>query len=348
MARQIKAWTYTHGGYPQALEESTIPVDPAPLKPTELRVQTKAVSVNPVDAQLMGFPLWAYLPRFVVAPRKGVGEDFSGVVLEAGAAAGFRAGDAVFGITPFLPGGTFQEEIRIDTAHRESVVLAKPDGWTWERAAALPLVWLTAQTTIAEAAPFVKKKKEDEEEGGKVAVLGGSSASGMYAVHLAKQRGWTVLSTCSGRNAAFVRSMGADRTVDYTATPDLRAAVAAFAPDAIIDCVGGTACLGAAPRYVTVVGDKTHRLAMGGRNLYLWNPRMLARALRGRVGGWWGRRSSSYTCINLGYEREWLEALLQLPEDKVVIDSIFEFGQVREAFERALALGRLFTFAKDE
>lgn len=266
----------------------------------------------------MGFPLWPYIPNSVVPTNKGVGEDFSGVVHEAGKDSGFKTGDQVFGITAFIPGGTLQESIRIDT--KKSVVLPKPTDWSWEEAAALPLVWITARTTIAEIDPYVKN--------GKVAVLGGGSSSGMYAVYLARQRGWQVIASCSGAKADFVRSMGAADTVDYTTT-SVAQRLKEFGPDAIIDCVGGTECLGIAPRYVTIVGDKTNRMTMGGRNIYLWNPQMLFRALLGRLG-----LGHSYTCVNLEFKQSFLEEILRLPKKKVVIDSTFNFDQVVDAFER--------------
>ncbi|KAK3332940.1 alcohol dehydrogenase [Cercophora scortea] len=314
----VRAWTYTHGGYPKALHLITLPADNSPLKPTEILVQAKAASINPVDAQLMGFPLWPYLPSSVIPANKGVGEDFSGVVLDAGKATPFKKGDEVLGLGPFLPGGTLQETIRLDT--KLSVVVKKPADWSWEQAAALPLVWVTAQTTIDLVAPYVKNNK--------VAILGGSSSCGMYAVYIAKQRGWEVAATCSPPKAEFVRSMGADETIDYTAAGFAKQ-VKAFAPDAIIDMVGGTDCLGIAKRYVTVVGDKTNRMSMGGRNIYFWNPQMLFRALAGRVG-----LGKSYTCVNLEFRPEFLEAILSLPKDKIVIDSTFGFDQVKDAFDR--------------
>lgn len=320
MDQDIRAWTYTHGGFPEALQQTILPADAAPLAPSEIRVRAKAASINPVDIQLMGFPLWSYLPDFLVPTHKGVAEDFSGVVDDAGNASGFNIGDEVFGIVPFIPGGTLQQTVRIDT--KVSVVVAKPADWSWQQAAALPLVWLTAQTLIAEVAPYVTQSK------GSVAVLGGSSATGMYAIHLAKQRGWSVLASCSGRNAEFVRGLGADDVVDYRST-NVPRRVKAFAPATIIDCVGGTECLGLARRYVTIVGDKTNRMSMGGRNIYFWNPQMLWRALRGRVG-----LGPSYTCINLLFKKAFLEEVLHLPKVGIVIDSTFAFDQVKEAFER--------------
>ncbi|KAF3767096.1 hypothetical protein M406DRAFT_69262 [Cryphonectria parasitica EP155] len=314
----MKAWTYTHGGFPKALQQSELPSDVGQLKPSELRIRVKAASINPVDTQMMGFSFWTYLPTFIVRSHKGVAEDFSGVVEDAGKDAGFQAGDEVLGLAPFIPGGVLQDQIRIDT--KTSLVVSKPSAWSWAEAAALPLVWLTAHTTVAEIEPYVKN--------GKVAVLGGSSSSGLYATYLAKQHGWTVMASCSGPKAELVRSMGASDTVDYTAT-SVSARLKEFAPDAIMDFVGGTECLGIAKRYVTVVGDKTNRMAMSGRAIYLWNPQMLVRALLGRAG--LGR---SYTCVNLAVKHSFLEDLVRLPRDKVIIDSTFTFLQVVEAFER--------------
>ncbi|KAI6091435.1 alcohol dehydrogenase [Hypoxylon rubiginosum] len=318
MSHEMKAWTFTHGGYPKALQQSGLPSDVGPLKPSEIRVRTKAASINPVDVQLMSYHIISHLPSFIVPPQKGVGEDFSGVVEEAGASSGFKPGDEVFGIIPFIPGGTLQETIRADT--KVSVVVRKPADWSWAQAAALPLVWLTAQTAISQIEHHVKN--------GKVAILGGSSSCGMYAVHLAKQRGWTVTASCSGRNADFVRSMGASDIIDYT-TSSVSEQVKAFAPDAILDFVGGTTCLGIAKRYVTVVGDKTDRLLPGGRHIYLWNPQMLLRALAGRTG-----LGCSYTCVNIEFNHTFLEEVLRLSQDKIIIDSIFEFEKVKEAFDK--------------
>ena len=75
---------------------------------------------------------------------------------------------------------------------------------------------------------------------------------------LAKRRGWKVVATSSGKNKDFVTStLGADEHVDYT-TQNVRDAVSRCEPDAVIDCVGGTECIGlpSSKRYTTIVGDK--------------------------------------------------------------------------------------------
>lgn len=56
---------------------------------------------------------------------------------------------------------------------------------------------------------------------------------------------------------------------------------------------------------------------------------MLLRALLGKIG-----LGHSYTCINIEFNSLFLEEILNLPKDKIIIESIFEFDQVKEAFDR--------------
>ncbi|THV91256.1 GroES-like protein [Aureobasidium pullulans] len=318
MASAVKAWTFTHEGYPHAIHKSALP---APFRPsaTELHVRVKAAALNPVDIQLMNLPIWKYLPKFFAPLEKGIAEDFSGIVESAGKDSGYEVGDEVFGITFTLTGGTLQNVAIVNT--KSSIVVKKPQDMSWEQAAALPLVWLTARTAISNVELFIQSNS-------RLAVLGGSSGVGMYVLQLAAQRGWEVLSTCSSRNAEFVKSMGATRVVDYN-TSDVPQAVGEFEPSAIIDCVGGTSCIGLANRYVTIVGDKTGRDSMGGAATYLWNPQMVVRTLLGKIGV-----GKSYACVNLKFQKEWLEETLSLDREKIIIDSTWEFDQAKEAFAK--------------
>lgn len=165
----------------------------------------------------------------------------------------------------------------------------------------------------------------------KLVVLGGSSSTGIYTIHIARSLGWTILASCSGRNAEFVKGLGATEIVDYTTSPiSVVDAVKKFSPHAIADCVGGTDCIGLAPQYVTIVGDKTSRSSMGGSALYLTHPRMVLRWLLGRSG-----LGNSYECILLDARKEWLEDTTKLdPEKDTIIDSVFEFEKAKKAFER--------------
>jgi NADPH:quinone reductase-like Zn-dependent oxidoreductase len=318
MASESKAWIYTHPSYPTCLQSSTFPL-PDQLSDTEIQVRIKSAALNPVDIQLMNVPIWN-LP-YMGFP-KGIGKDFSGTILKAGQDSGFSQGDEVFGLFMSQSRGTLTEVAVMDV--KASVVLKKPKDWSWNQAAALPLVWLTARTCIARVEPYIGPNNK------KIAILGGSSATGMYTTYIAHKRGWTILSTCSSRNAEFVTSMGAATVVDYT-TEDVPSRVRDFAPDAIIDCVGGTGCIGIAKRYVTIVGDKTSRLSMGGPALYLTSPRMVLRKLLGMLGWWSGE---VYDCVILEQNADFLREATDIPVEKILIDSTFDYDELKDAFER--------------
>jgi reticulon-4-interacting protein 1, mitochondrial len=318
----VKAWIYTSAGYPKTLTHSntTVPSSPAPHY---LLIRTHAAALNPADIQLMNSPIWS-LP-YLSHPKVPCA-DFSGTVLAAGEGTSFQKDDEVFGfhLTPGQ-GGTLAEVLHIKEGGPSgagATIVKKPNDWTHAQAASLPLVWLTARTCIELCEPYVKKDM------GKIVVLGGSSGVGMYVVYLAKERGWEVLASCSGRNGEFVKTMGASQIVDYT-SENVVERVRSFRPDAIVDCVGGTDCLGITNRYVTIVGDKTNRASMGGSLIYAFNPRMVLRWFWGWMS--WGEK---YDCISLDPRKEYLEEALQLPKEKIIIDSTFAFDDVKAAFER--------------
>jgi len=311
-----KAYTFNTPSYPTNYTLTTLAAPPT-LSPTQIQIRIKSAALNPVDIQIMNIPLF-HLP-YLNYP-KSIGEDFSGIVLKAGVDSGFNEGDEVFGLDLTPGNGTVAEIVTVDC--KTQVVLKKPSEWSWNQAAAIPLVWLTARSCIECVETYITSAKKT------VVVLGGSSATGMYCVHLAAERGWNVISSCSGRNIDFVKSMGASEVIDYT-KDDVPSCVRAAKPDAIIDCVGGTECLGIAKRYVTIVGDKTTRTTMGGSMLYFTSPRMVVRKMLSLLG--WGE---VYDCINLFPKHEFLREALELPVDKILIDSTFGFGDVKEAFER--------------
>ena len=271
ISSSVKAWVYTSGGYPTSLTLSTItpPSEPAA---NHVLVRIHATALNPVDIQMINFPIWS-LPK--LGYPKTVSSDFSGTVVAASPETGYANGDEVFGfnMAPFMyASGTMAEISHLDLA--KTTIARKPREWSHTQAACIGCVWLTAHTCIELCDPYVRDTREK-----RVAVLGGSSATGMYSIWIAKQRGWKVLTTCSGRNADFVtQDMGSDLVIDYT-KESVREKVKDFQPSAVIDCVGGIECLGIAPRYVSIVGDKTTRTTMGDAFLYLYNPQMVWRWL---------------------------------------------------------------------
>lgn len=328
-----RAWVYTNG-YPDTLKFSKVTL-PAQAPKDHILVRVACCALNPVDIQMMNMPKWN-MPTFLGGDgkkEKTTVMDFSGKVLSTGSDK-FKEGDEIFGmaLVPYAPAGGALAEIA-DFDLKTTPAVKKPSGWTFEKAASISLVWLTAKACIDAVAPWVERTQSK-----RLAVLGGSSATGMYSIILAKRRGWKVVATSSGRNKDFVtNSLNADAHVDYT-TQDVRTGISAFEPDAVIDCVGGTECIAlpSSKRYITIVGDKTGRTMMGGPYTYFdyTHPYYAAaqwiRWARGQYS-----LGESYDVIILSPKKEWLEEAKETltPED-LYIDSVHTFENAKEAFER--------------
>jgi NADPH:quinone reductase-like Zn-dependent oxidoreductase len=324
---ESQSWTYTNG-YPHSLSLTSHKIN---KDTSNILLKIEACALNPVDIQMMNTPIiWKNSQD-----PKGTVCDFSGTVISPGKSKDFQAGDEVMGLTlsPFTgpTSGGLSQYAEINPS--SSVLVKKPKEWSFEKAAAISLVWLTAKVCIDSVAPFVEGTSSK-----KVAILGGSSATGIYSILLAKRKGWKVVSTSSGKNRDFiVNDLKADEHVDYT-KGDVRGGVEAFGPDAVIDCVGGTECIGLAgsKRYTTIVGDKTGRLTMGGPFTYYdYSHPVVAvtqwvRWVKGRVG-----LGESYDVVILAPEKGALEeAKSMLKEENIFVDSVFAFEDAKEAFER--------------
>jgi NADPH:quinone reductase-like Zn-dependent oxidoreductase len=166
-------------------------------------VRVRAASVNALDWHLMrGVPSIIRLFTGLRRPKSPVpGVDVSGHVEDVGRnVTRFKSGDEVFGARS----GAFAEYV----AGKEKDFVPKPAGFTFEQAAAVPVAGQTALQGL--------RDKGKIRPGQKVLVNGASGGVGTFAVQVAKSFGATVTGVCSPRNVDMVRSIGADRVIDYT------------------------------------------------------------------------------------------------------------------------------------
>ncbi len=200
----MKAAVYTRYGPPEVvhLQEVEKPVP----KDDEVLLRVRAASVNPADWRLMRgvphiFRIMFRLPEPTVAHPGRVGHDVAGQVEAVGGrVTRFRPGDEVFGTCE----GAFAEY----ACASESKLAAKPERVMFEQAAALPVAALTALQGL--------RDKGKLRAGQKVLINGAAGGVGTFAVQIAKSLGAVVTGVCSGRNLDLVRSLGADRAIDYT------------------------------------------------------------------------------------------------------------------------------------
>jgi NADPH:quinone reductase-like Zn-dependent oxidoreductase len=150
-------------------------------------------------------------------------------VVEAvgGGVSRFEPGDKVFGTTTGLSVGANAEYVSVPERSKLGVLAKMPENLSYDEAATLPVGGMTALYLLQMA---------DILPGQKVLIYGASGSVGTYAVQLAKNYFKAeVTSLCSTGNVALVKSLGADRVVDYK-TEDITQICQKF--DVIFDAVG--------------------------------------------------------------------------------------------------------------
>ncbi|GAB7039859.1 MULTISPECIES: NADP-dependent oxidoreductase [Catenuloplanes] len=230
---------HEHGG-PEVLRYEDAPM-PEP-KPGEVLVRVHAAGINPPDWYVRdGMTTMPGETESTFALPMTPGTDVSGVV-ERGAG-GFSPGDEVFGMVrfPSFTGGGYAEFITAPV----SDLARKPAGVDHVHAAAVPMAGLTAWQFLIDVghdhpSPFQAHPHRPVPLGPGTTVLVNGAAGGVghFAVQLAKWKGARVIAVASGRHGEFLRSLGADEVIDYTAT---RAADVVRDVDVVLDTVGGPA-----------------------------------------------------------------------------------------------------------
>ena len=149
-------------------------------------LRVRAASVNPLDWRMK-------------SERPGV--DVAGEIIAVGKhVTQFKPGDAAFGVGK----GAFAEY----ACARECKLALKPEGVSYEQAAAVPIAGMTALQALRDVARL--------QPGQKVLINGAAGGIGTFAVQIAKSFGAHVTGVCSTKNVELVRLLGTDRVIDYT------------------------------------------------------------------------------------------------------------------------------------
>jgi len=294
----------------------------------EVLVRVRAASINPLDWKTMKGGPW--LARVLLGwgkPKLKIpGVDLAGDVEAAGSnVTGFRPGDAVFGACR----GAFAEYAVAKAAGEKVVLVRKPENVSFEQAASVPVAGLTALQGLRDHGRL--------QPGQKALVNGAAGGVGTFAVQIAKASGAQVTAVCSTRNVSMVRSLGADRVVDYT-REDFTQSGERY--DLILDCVGNRSL--SACRHVLRPGGVLVMVGMPGDAPISG---ILARLTGAIVSSWFVSKKAVFFIAKVNQkDLTILGELLASGSITPVVDRSYKLEEAAEAFrymEKGHARGKV-------
>jgi NADPH:quinone reductase-like Zn-dependent oxidoreductase len=230
----MKAIIWTQYGPPEALQlaemDKPVPEDDQVL----IRIQATTVTAGDCEMRRLQLPLGLSFPIRLYAglsqPKRipVLGQELAGVIEAVGKDVNnYQEGDQVFGTTGF-GFGAYAEYICLpaNPDDAEGVLAIKPNNLTFEEAAAVPTAGL-------EALHYLKNANLQSDDN--VLIIGAGGSIGTFAVQLAKMVGADVTGVDRAEKADLIRSLGADRFIDYTTEEFTREE---FRYDLIVDVVG--------------------------------------------------------------------------------------------------------------
>jgi len=216
----MKAIVAHEYGGPEVLKYEDAP-RPEP-KEDEILVRVIAAGVNPVDGMIRS---GMFAKNQKLTSPMIPGGDIAGVVEKTGdKMTKFKKGDPIYAYLSLKNNGGYAEY----AVAKEKEAAAKPKSISYDEAAAVPIVALTAWQALVDSAKL--------SAGQSVLIHGGSGGVGTFAIQIAKARGAKVFATASTPNQEFLKQLGAEVAIDYTKQKfeDVAKDV-----DVVLDSVGG-------------------------------------------------------------------------------------------------------------
>jgi len=304
----MKAVVYTEYGSPDVLHLKDVE-KPSP-KDNEILVRVCATTVTPTDCAFRkADPFIIRFMNGLIRPKNRIlGNMLAGEIEAVGKDVKlFKQGDPVFGTADT----DFGAHAEYKCLSEEGIVAVKPINMTYEEAVCVPEA-LTALYFLRDLANI--------QSGQKVLINGASGSVGTYAVQLAKYFGAEVIGVCSTTNLELVKSLGADKVIDYT-KEDFTKSNQTY--DVIFDAVGKRSfshCKGS--------------LKQGG--VYLFTVPTLAIVLQMLWTSKIGSKKAILGFAGLNQRKEnliFLKELVETGKIKSVIDRCYPLAQVAEAYK---------------
>ncbi|GLU15443.1 hypothetical protein SLE2022_319330 [Rubroshorea leprosula] len=295
------------------------------LKPNEVLVRARAVSINPLDTRMRsGYGRSIFEPLLPLI----LGRDISGEVAAVGTSVrSLTVGQEVFGaLHPTAVRGTYTDYAILS----EDELSPKPASITHAEASVIPFAALTAWRALKSTARIT--------EGQRLLVIGGGGAVGFSAIQLAVAAGSHVTTTCGPQSIERILAAGAEQAVDYTAEDIELTIKGKF--DAVLDTIGvqeteriGINFLKRGGHYMTLQGEAAslsdrYGLAIG---LPLATAVLLKKLIQYRSS-----HGIEYSWTYMRADSEGLEEIRRLSEAgklKIPVEKSFPITQVREAHE---------------
>jgi NADPH:quinone reductase-like Zn-dependent oxidoreductase len=307
----MKAIVCTKYGPPEVLELKEVE-KPVP-KDNEVRIKICATTVTSGDSRMRSFtvPLSFWLLARIALglrkPKKAIlGAELAGEIESVGKDVKlFKKGDQVFAYPGHI-GGTYAEYLCMP---ENGCLAIKPANVTFEEAAAIPFGGNTALHFL---------RKGNIQSGQKVLIYGASGNVGTFAVQLARYFGAEVTGVCSTTNLEMVKSLGADKVIDYT-KEDFTKSGQPY--DIIFDAVGKSSF-------------SRCKSSLKKKGFYLSTVPGLAIILQMLWTSMVGSKKAMFAATSFNYSTEdliFLKGLIEAEKIKPVIDRRYPLGQIVEA-----------------